>query len=62
MTNQQMPYVYLPIPISFETKRNWNKKGFRVMAIANMPEGYDNPADESKEPEAKPVQRKTKPR
>ena len=43
-----MKPVYLPMPISFEEKRKWNAKGFKVADIAFMPDGYDNPV----EPEA----------
>lgn len=42
--------VYLHPPISVEVKREWNAKGYKVNEIANMPEGYDNPAKDS-EPE-----------
>lgn len=56
--SKQMPYVYLPLPISFEVKREWNKKGYRVMDIANMPKGYENPADEPKQVEEKPAPKK----
>lgn len=46
-------YVYLEMPISFETKREWNAKGYKVADVQFMPEGYDNPAAEPKQ-EAKP--------
>lgn len=26
-----MEIVYLPMPVSFEEKREWNKKGFKVV-------------------------------
>ena len=39
-----MKPVYLPMPVTFEEKRAWNAKGYRVYDIAFMPEGYDNPA------------------
>lgn len=26
-----MEIVYLPMPVSFEEKREWNKKGFQVV-------------------------------
>lgn len=45
-----MKPVYLPMPISFEEKRKWNAKGYKVADIAFMPEDYDNPV-EAKEPE-----------
>ncbi len=45
-----MKPVYLPMPVSFEDKRAWNKKGYKVVDAAFMPEGYDNPV-EAKEPE-----------
>lgn len=51
---KQMPYCYLPLPISFETKREWNKKGYRVMDIAHMPKGYDNPAGKKEPQKANP--------
>ena len=46
-----MKPVYLPMPISFEEKRKWNAKGFKVAGIAFMPDGYDNPV-EPVEPDA----------
>jgi hypothetical protein len=42
--------VYLPMPVSFEVKRDWNKKGFRVLDLSFIPAGYDNPADGKPEP------------
>lgn len=44
-------FVYLPMPVSFEVKREWNRKGYKVADVAFMPGGYDNPADEK--PKAK---------
>lgn len=38
--------VYLPMPVEFDVKREWNKKGFKVVDVVFMPEGYENPADE----------------
>lgn len=32
-----MEVVYLPMPISFEEKREWNKKGFKVVDEAFKP-------------------------
>ena len=39
-----MKPVYLPMPVTFEEKRAWNAKGYRVYDIAFMPDGYENPA------------------
>lgn len=41
-----MQQVYLPMPVSFDVKREWNKKGYQVVDVVFMPEGYENPADE----------------
>ena len=60
MSNQEQKYVYLPMPVTFEEKRAWNAKGYKVADIAFMPEGYDNafkPAGVKQE-----NQSKTKPR
>lgn len=62
MSNQEKVYVYLETPITFEEKRKWNAKGYRVADIKTMPKGYNNPfaPDEPKEPEVKPAQAKTR--
>jgi len=57
---QEKKYVYLPMPVTFEEKRAWNAKGYKVADIAFMPEGYDNafkPAEVEQEEKPK---RKTK--
>lgn len=41
-----MQQVYLPMPVSFEEKREWNKKGYQVVDVVFMPDGYENPAGE----------------
>ena len=41
-----MEVVYLPMPVSYEEKRDWNKKGFKVVDAAFAPEGYEPPVDE----------------
>jgi hypothetical protein len=46
--------VYLQPPVAFDVKREWNKKGYRVDEIQNMPEGFDNPANEAEPTEEKP--------
>lgn len=48
-----MKQVYLPMPVSFEVKREWNQKGYQVVDVVFMPEGYDNPADEKPKPKGK---------
>ena len=45
-----MKPVYLPMPVSFEEKREWNKKGFKVLDLALMPEGFDNPVESEDKP------------
>jgi hypothetical protein len=32
-----MKPVYLPMPVSFEEKRDWNKKGFKVVDESYKP-------------------------
>ena len=51
-----MEIVYLPMPISFEEKREWNKKGFKVVDEAYKPADF---APVEPEPEAT---KKQKPR
>lgn len=46
--------VYLPMPVSFEVKREWNRKGYQVVDAAFMPEGYENPADTQAPSKQKP--------
>lgn len=47
-------YVYLKMPVTFEEKRAWNAKGYRVADIETMPSGYENPAEvEPEKPAAK---------
>jgi hypothetical protein len=45
-----MKIVYLPMPISFEEKREWNSKGFQVVDELYKPadEVEPEPADEQK--------------
>lgn len=50
MQESDWKYVYLEMPVSFEVKRAWNAKGYRVADLATMPEGYENPADEKPKP------------
>lgn len=59
MSSQEKKYVYLEMPISFEEKREWNKRGFKVADKEFMPEGYENPAPEPVKPLA-PVKQKPK--
>jgi len=40
--------VYLPMPVSFEEKREWNKKGFQVVDELYKPADEPEPADEPK--------------
>lgn len=53
---KELAPVYLTMPISFEQKREWNAKGFKVLDIALMPEGFENPV----EAEDKPKRSKSK--
>lgn len=43
---KQLEPVYLPMPVSFEVKREWNAKGFKVVDVAFAPEGYEVPGEE----------------
>jgi len=45
--------VYLTPPVAIDLKREWNRKGYRVDEIQNMPEGFENPTEDPK-PEVKP--------
>ena len=41
-----MKPVYLPMPVSFEEKREWNKKGFKVVDELFKPlDAVDQPED-----------------
>lgn len=44
-----MQIVYLPMPVSFEVKREWNKKGFRVVDAQFAPTDYVTPNAEQEE-------------
>lgn len=46
-------YVYLAMPVEYSVKREWNKKGFKVLDLALMPEGFDNPASAEDKPKTK---------
>lgn len=48
-------YVYLVMPVEYSVKREWNKKGFKVLDLALMPEGFDNPASAEDKPKPKTV-------
>lgn len=52
-------YVYLPMPVSFDVKREWNAKGYKVVDAQFMPDGYENPTDEPKQ-ESKPKRKTAK--
>lgn len=52
--HQDRKFVYLEMPITFETKREWNAKGYKVADLATMPEGYDNPSAETEKPKSQP--------
>lgn len=49
-----MEVVYLPMPVSYEEKRDWNKKGFKVVDAVFAPEGYEPPVDEDATKKQKP--------
>lgn len=44
-----MQIVYLPMPVSFEVKREWNKKGYRVVDVQHAPADYVSPDAEQEE-------------
>ena len=46
--------VYLTPPVSLDVKREWNSKGYRVDEIQNMPEGFENQANDEPKPVQKP--------
>lgn len=50
-------YVYLAMPVEYSVKREWNKKGFKVLDAALMPESFDNPV--STEDKPKPAKGKS---
>lgn len=52
--SKEKKYVYLQMPVSFEEKRKWNAKGFRVADAAFAPEGYEPPVDEDATKKQKP--------
>lgn len=60
-----MKPVYLPMPVSFEEKREWNKKGFKVVdeafkPVEDLPVDPVDPVDPiDHEPQA-PVKQKPK--
>lgn len=49
-----MKPVYLPMPVSFEEKREWNKKGFKVVDAAFAPDGYTFPEEPAAKKQQKP--------
>jgi len=49
-----MKPVYLPMPVSFEEKREWNKKGFKVVDAAFAPADYEPPIEEDTTKKQKP--------
>ena len=48
-----MQVKYLPMPISFEEKREWNKKGFKVVDELYAP-ASDEPVEEDTPSKQKP--------
>ena len=38
-----MQIIYLPMPVDTGKKRELNKAGYRVVDVAFMPDGYENP-------------------
>ena len=50
---KELTPVYLTMPISFEQKREWNAKGFKVLDAAFAPEGYELPSEEKPKPQPK---------
>ena len=45
-----MKPVYLPMPVSFEEKREWNKKGFKVVDEAFKPADQEPKASNKQKP------------
>lgn len=39
-----MQIIYMPMPVEQDRKRELNRAGYRVVDIAFMPDGYENPA------------------
>jgi len=56
-----MPIIYLPMPVDVEKKRELNKAGYRVVDIAFMPYGYENPSIDGAQ-QAEPKRRGRKPK
>lgn len=50
-----MEIIYLPMPISIEQKKEYNRMGYRVIDAKFAPEGYELPDDL-----AQPEQKKTR--
>lgn len=56
-----MQIIYLPMPVDAEKKRELNKAGYRVVDVAFMPDGYENPSIDG-EQQAEPKRRGRKPK
>lgn len=53
--------IYLPMPISIEEKREYNRKGFRVVDARFAPEGHEPAApkdDKPTQPKKRPLKKK----
>lgn len=48
-----MKPVYLPMPVSFEKKREWNKKGFKVVDAYFAPDDYIPPPEDGEDSNSK---------
>ena len=38
-----MQIIYMQMPVELDKKRELNKAGYRIVDIAFMPDGYENP-------------------
>ena len=56
-----MQIIYMPMPVSQDKKRELNKAGYRVVDVAFMPDGYENPSTDG-EQQAEPKRRGRKPK
>lgn len=60
-----MQIIYLPMPVDVEKKRELNKAGYRIVDIAFMPDGYENPVADGEsqdEPQDNSKRRARKPK
>lgn len=60
-----MQIIYMPMPVEQDRKRELNKAGYRIVDIAFMPNGYENPVvggESQGEPQDEPKRRGRKPK